>query len=152
MQNQNGAVKQPNPFNPGSPVDPNDFVGRVQYLKDFQEKLKQTAHGSLANMAVTGGYGIGKTSFLHKCNAIAEQAGALSVYFSLNEMASDLDRDKLANILIERAKVKVNEEVILKRLSEDALNVLRRIKVSTPGGFGVEYKDGEAPSPNLQSP
>ena len=25
-----------NPFNPGSSVDPNDFVGRVLYLEEFK--------------------------------------------------------------------------------------------------------------------
>src|SRR3989338_2702452 len=95
----------PNPFNPGSPVDPNDFIGRVQDLENFKQKLRQTSGGSLASMSVAGGYGIGKTSFLHKSKYIAEQQDALAIYFSLNEM-DDLNKETLARILIERVQAK----------------------------------------------
>src|SRR3989338_8402226 len=101
MQNIKGAMMKPNPFNPGSPVDPTDFVGRVQELENFRQKLTQTASGSLASMAVAGGYGVGKTSFLHKCKTIAEGQNALAIYFSLNEFA-ELTRESLARVMIER--------------------------------------------------
>lgn len=81
MANGDTAVKPPNPFNPGTPVDPTDFVGRVKELENFKQKLRQTESGSLASMAVAGGYGVGKTSFLHKCKSIAEEEGALVIYF-----------------------------------------------------------------------
>ena len=139
-------------FNPGAPVDPNDFVGRQQYLAEFEQKLKQTANGSLANMAVTGGYGIGKTSFLHKCYAIAEDMGALAVYFSLNEVDKDIDANVLANILLQRINEKIKEEIVLQRLSEDILNTIKRIKVAA-AGVELSYNNdvAETAAPNLQS-
>ncbi|MBI1973608.1 DUF2791 family P-loop domain-containing protein, partial [Candidatus Micrarchaeota archaeon] len=79
MESAVGVVKPPNPFNPSSPVDPNDFVGRASELENFREKLRQTASGSLASMSVIGGYGVGKTSFLHKCRTIAETQNALAI-------------------------------------------------------------------------
>src|SRR3989344_6714345 len=97
------AMVPPNPFNPGSPVDPHDFIGRIQYLEEFKQKLRQTMSGSLASMSVAGGYGIGKTSFLHKCKAITEEMNALPIYFSLNEI-DELSREMLAKILIERVQ------------------------------------------------
>ncbi|MBU2638205.1 MAG: DUF2791 family P-loop domain-containing protein [Nanoarchaeota archaeon] len=128
MKNGNGAAIPPNPFNPGTPVDPNDFVGRVQELESFRQKLRQTASGSLANMAVAGGYGVGKTSFLHKCKAIAAEQNSLTIYFSLNEVG-ELTRETLARALIQRAQEKVREEVILQRVSDKVLNALKRIKI-----------------------
>src|SRR3989338_3105641 len=142
----------PNPFNPGSPVDPNDFVGRIQELENFKQRLKQTEQGMLANMAITGGYGIGKTSFLHKCKTIADENDALSIYFSLNEI-DKLDRETLARILIERLKEKVNEEVILKKISSAVLNALKKIKITINSSIEISVKDESRSSefPNLHS-
>ncbi len=141
----------PNPFNPGSPIDPNDFVGRVQDLENFRQKLRQTSTGSLANISVAGGYGIGKTSFLHKCKSIAEEQNALVIYFSLNEMG-DLDKETLAKMLIERAGAKVREEVILQRISEKILNALKRVKIKTESGIEISFSNEIGNSfPNLHS-
>ncbi len=141
----------PNPFNPGSPVDPDDFVGRTQDLESFRQKLRQTINGSLASMSVAGGYGIGKTSFLHKCKAIAEEQNALPIYFSLNEM-DELTREKLARVLMERVQEKVNEEVILQRISSHILAMLKKIKIKTEGGVEISLSEQHHETvPNLQS-
>lgn len=141
----------PNPFNPGSPVDPNDFVGRVEYLENFKQKLRQTSDGSLANMSVAGGYGIGKTSFLHKCKAIAEEQNALVIYFSLNEM-DELNKETLAKMLIERVQAKVREEVILQRISEKIFNTLKRVKIKMEAGVEISFSNEVDDNfPNLHS-
>lgn len=147
--------KPPNPFNPGSQVDPGDFVGRIQELENFRQKLRQTAEGLLANMAVAGGYGIGKTSFLHKCKSIAEAEGALAVYFSVNELVK-IDKKELADTLIERIKDKVEEEVILQRLSAAISGILKSISIrsSTEGsttGIELRFERRGKNYPNLQS-
>lgn len=130
----------PNPFNPGSPVDPNDFVGRAQDLESFRQKLRQTTSGSLANMSIAGGYGIGKTSFLHKCKAIAEEQNALAIYFSLNEMG-ELNKETLAKMLIERIQAKVREEFVLQRISEKIFNLLKKIKIKTEAGIEISLSN-----------
>jgi hypothetical protein len=141
-----------NPFNPGSPVDPNDFVGRIREIGSFEEKLRQTADGSLSSMAITGGYGIGKTSFLQKCKFIAEEKGALTVYFSINEMDS-LNRNTLARMLIQKLKEKVEEEILLERIKNVALDSLKRIKVRIPSGVEISYLNAESDVvyPNLNA-
>lgn len=150
------AAIPPNPFNAGSPIDPNDFVGRVQELETFKQRLRQTEEGSLASMAVAGGYGIGKTSFLHKCRAIAEVNGALSIYFSLNEMDS-LNRETLSKMLVERLQERVKEEIILKRISSKVMDTLRKIKIkinASEEGPSVELRfddEKNLPFPNLHS-
>lgn len=139
----------PNPFNPGSPVDPNDFVGRTQDLENFKQKLRQTSSGSLASMSVAGGYGIGKTSFLHKCKSMAEEQNALVIYFSLNEM-DNLTKETLAKMLIERVQAKVREEVILQRISETILNALKRIRIKTESGIELSLSnEADDDFPNL---
>ncbi|MFA5247525.1 MAG: ATP-binding protein [Candidatus Micrarchaeia archaeon] len=151
VQKTSFASISPNPFNPGSPVDPNDFVGRTSELENFRHKLEQTAGGSLASMAVSGGYGVGKTSFLHKCKVIAEEMNALTVYLSLNEMPK-YDRETLSRVLIERTADKVREEVILQKISKKVWDVLRVIRLKA--GPNVELRLGnlpEAEHPNLQS-
>lgn len=150
MPERYGVMRPPNPFNPGSPVDPNDFVGRANELENFRQKLRQTASGSLACMAVAGGYGIGKTSFLHKCKSLAEGHRALVIYFSLNEI-SNLTRESLARILIQRIQEKVREEVILKRLSSEILKALTRIRIKTDSGLEISITETGETSPNLQS-
>lgn len=149
METDKYAPRPPNPFNPGSPVDPNDFVGRVQELENFRQKLRQTAAGSLASMAVAGGYGVGKTSFLHKCKTIAEEQNALAIYFSLNEI-DDLTRETLARMLIQRVQEKVREESILKRISNDVYKIISRIRITTVG-VEVGLRDQSAELPNLQA-
>ncbi len=151
MINHNTAQKPPNPFNSGSPVDPNDFVGRVEELENFRQKLRQTISGSLANMAVAGGYGVGKTSFLHKCKSIAEEQNALSIYFSLNEFGN-LDRENLATLLVQRIQEKVREEIILRRISSSIWGVLKKIKIKTEQGLEISVSDPIDKSfPNLHT-
>lgn len=151
------ALIPPNPFNAGSPIDPNDFVGRVQELETFKQRLRQTEEGSLASMAVAGGYGIGKTSFLHKCRTIAEEGGALSIYFSLNEM-DDLNRETLSKMLIERLQERVKEEIILQRISAKVLDVLKKIRIKISPSeegpsveLGLDGSSSGIPFPNLHS-
>lgn len=150
MQNSLVADIPANPFNPGSPVDPNDFVGRIQELENFQHKLKQTCEGSLASMSVAGGYGIGKTSFLHKCKVIAENNNILTIYFSLNELPS-IDKMSLSKALLERLKEKVYAEAILKKISDTVFQSLKKIRVKIAGTLEVSYLDPELTFPNLHS-
>ncbi len=152
MKTETSAILPPNPFNPGSPVDPNDFVGRTRQIEEFKQKLRQTAGGSLASMAVTGGYGVGKTSFLHKCKSIAEAEKALTIYFSLSEMKA-ADKRTLSEELMERIKEKVREEVLLKRMSEDILGALVKIHLKSDAGLEMEIRpfSPSSKSPNLQA-
>ena len=150
MENNISASLPANPFNPGSPVDPNDFVGRMYEIEGFRQKLRQTEEGSLASMAVAGGYGIGKTSFLHKCKVISEEENALSIYFSLNEL-DKLNRETLAKILISRLKDKVNEEVILKRISSTIIQTLKKIKIKIGDQVELSMSDDDEILTNLHS-
>lgn len=151
MEKNIARILPPNPFNPGTPIDPSDFVGRMREIETFKEKLRQTASGSLASMSVAGGYGIGKTSFLHKCKVIAEENNALTIYFSLTEMDSQ-DRETLARMLVQRLQEKVKEEVILKRIASKALDLIKKIKITISGNVEISMQDtANTDFPNLHS-
>ena len=154
MEKTEYAVKPPNPFNPGAAVDPDYFVGRVQELGSFREKLRQTIVGELASMSVAGGYGVGKTSFLHKCSRIAEEEGALTIYFSLNEV-DNINKEGIARVLIERLRDKVEEEVILQKLTRSVSDRIKQIRIGASIGItsvGVEIaQNQQAYNPTLQA-
>lgn len=139
-----------NPFNAGSPVDPNDFIGRIHEINLFKERLRQTCEGSLASMSITGGYGIGKTSFLHKCKSIAEENGTLTIYFSINEMDT-INKNTLASMLIQKLKEKVQEEILLERMKNVAIDSLKHLKLKTPQGYELSYSSSDKVYPDLNS-
>ncbi len=76
-----------NPFITGFPATPNVFVGRAREIEFFQKALEQTCTSKPAtpqNTAITGGWGIGKTSLLNKCLAMATNAQCLVVKTTLS--------------------------------------------------------------------
>lgn len=151
MDNPLSATLTPNPFNPGAPVDPNDFVGRNIELELFRQRLIQTSSGSGASMSVIGGYGSGKTSFLHKCKTIAESNNALTVYYSLSEL-DKLDKATLSNELVERLKEKVANEVVLKKISKTVFDALKKVRLRIGGAVEIQYNGDQIQSyPTLQS-
>ncbi|MBI5035851.1 ATP-binding protein [Candidatus Micrarchaeota archaeon] len=83
-----------NPFNPQNPPRADYFVGRVDELRQFEQDLLQTIHGSPMNMSITGNRGMGKTSLLMKMEEIARKNKCLvfrmSNYESLVNNISEL--------------------------------------------------------------
>ncbi|MDR2544015.1 MAG: ATP-binding protein [Methanobrevibacter sp.] len=51
-----------NPFNPDSPVDPNNFEGREDILKKNIKLLMETKHNNPKHFFITGNRGMGKSS------------------------------------------------------------------------------------------
>ncbi len=83
-----------NPFNPQNPPRGDYFVGRIDELRQFEQYLLQTIHGSPMNMSITGNRGMGKTSLLAKMEEIAKKEKCLvfrmSNYESLVNNISEL--------------------------------------------------------------
>lgn len=67
-----------NPFNPGSPVNPGMFVGRVRELERLEAGLIQAKFGNPNHFMLTGERGIGKTSLLLYLRFIAR--GELDIH------------------------------------------------------------------------
>jgi len=68
-----------NPFTPGLPADPEQFVGRKNEIRIFTQSLEQSFYGNPQNLAIMGERGIGKSSLLRKFEKIAEDKNCLVI-------------------------------------------------------------------------
>jgi len=68
-----------NPFTPGLPIDPKQFVGRNEEIQTFVKSLEQSFYGNPQNLAIMGDRGIGKSSLLKKFESIAREQNCLVV-------------------------------------------------------------------------
>ncbi|GAA5819054.1 MAG: ATP-binding protein [Methanobrevibacter sp. CfCl-M3] len=62
-----------NPFNPDSPVDPNNFEGREDILKKNIKILMETKHNNPKHFFITGNRGMGKSSLASYFKDYAEK-------------------------------------------------------------------------------
>ena len=92
-------VRKPNPFNPRIPANPQEFIGRGTELGEFSSSLKSSMNRSPMSLAAVGGRGIGKSSFLAKCEQIAAQEGCMVIRFSTIEGGFD-SIEELCNYLL----------------------------------------------------
>lgn len=60
------AEPRVNPYNPGNPVKPVHFAGRMAEIEEFRVKLAAAKNGFPGSIFVQGEWGIGKTSLLKK--------------------------------------------------------------------------------------
>jgi len=68
-----------NPFTPGLPINPGQFVGRKGELQVFVQSLEQSFYGNPQNLAIMGDRGIGKSSLLRKFESVARDKNCLVV-------------------------------------------------------------------------
>ncbi len=91
-----------NPYITGFPTVPDVFAGRTKEIKKFENALQQTASSqppSPQNIAVIGNWGIGKTSFLNKCLAIAKEKKSLIIKVTLSPEKCKTMEDFVVNTL-----------------------------------------------------
>lgn len=73
-----------NPFNPQDPPAPEYFYGRTQVRDRFKENIDYGLEGHVEHMALTGDWGIGKTSLLRKLHSIDTSKEIKTIYIPLN--------------------------------------------------------------------
>jgi hypothetical protein len=107
-------TNSPNPFNPRIPANPQDFIGRGAELGEFLSSLKSTKNRSPMSLAVVGNRGIGKSSFLAKCEQIAKEQDCMVIRFSTIEGGFDSIEDlcgylltQLQGEIIKRSKLEL---------------------------------------------
>lgn len=105
---------KPNPFNPRIPANPQDFIGREKELGEFRSSLKSTMNRSPMSLAVVGNRGIGKSSYLAKCEQIAKGQGCMVIRFSTIEGGFETTEDlcgylltQLQGEIIKRSKLEL---------------------------------------------
>jgi len=82
-----------NPFKPQSPISTGMFAGRLNEISRLESFLFQTKASQPSNFLIIGERGIGKSSLLLFCKAIAE--GAISIEEpKLNYLVIDLVIDQ----------------------------------------------------------
>ncbi len=132
----------PNPFNPRIPSHPDGFIGREAELSEFSSCLNSTMAASPMSMAVVGNRGIGKTSFLAKCEDIAKEKNCIAIRFSSIEGGFQSTEDLCAYILvqIQNEIIKRSKLAMLKKSASEFFNKFD-FKISYKE-FGIEIKKG----------
>lgn len=80
-----------NPFRPGTIVEPEYFVGRVEETARFDAYLKNAMGGNPHHLAILGERGIGKTSMLRYLEYRAKRKSCLVVRIDLDPSLASVD-------------------------------------------------------------
>ncbi|MFH1246805.1 MAG: AAA family ATPase [Candidatus Micrarchaeota archaeon] len=130
----------PNPFNPRIPSHPDGFIGRENELSEFSNCLNSTIHSSTMSMAIVGNRGIGKSSFLAKCDDLAKNRNCIVIRFSSIEGGFESIEDLCSYILvqIQNEVTKRSKLALLKKNSIDFFKTFD-FKISYKE-FGIEVK------------
>ena len=134
----------PNPFRPGSIVDPEYFVGRDDEIRRFKTYLKNTKDGNPHNLTILGERGIGKTSLLRYLAHISKEEKCLVVRIELDPSIKTID-EFLKHLLNELKQSGIAYSVIEKTRSKLG-DFFERYDVSVSlfgAGLGVQ-KTGKA--------
>ncbi|MDR0912533.1 MAG: ATP-binding protein [Methanobrevibacter sp.] len=92
------------PFQPGRPVDPNKFKGRIENITEVTRYLKQVVNGNPQHLFLTGKRGMGKSSFARYIGEIAKiKCNMISVHLYLDSKTNldDLVKDIISKIASE---------------------------------------------------
>lgn len=133
----------PNPFNPRIPAHPDGFIGRESELKEFLSCLNSTTQRSPMSMAIVGNRGIGKSSFLAKCEQFGKEKDCIVIRFSAIEGSFESIEDLCEYLLIQ-----IQNEIIkrskLELLKKNAIDFFGKFqfKISYEQ-FGLEIKRKE---------
>ena len=132
-----------NPFNPTLPARPEDFVGRAEQIMHYESRLNSTIAHSPMSMAVVGNRGMGKTSFLAKCECIAEEQNCVVIRFSAIEGEMN-DLTSMCNIILAELKGELIKRSKLGRLKADVGKFLENFSFSmTYERIGIEIRKEE---------
>jgi hypothetical protein len=81
-----------NPFTPGLPINPKQFVGRKEEIRLFEQSLGQAFYGNPQNFAILGDRGIGKSSLLRKFESIAREKNCLVIRRDIDASVDSLQK------------------------------------------------------------
>ena len=124
-----------NPLRPGSPVNPDMFVGRLGEVEQLEGALFQTRADHPSHFMITGEGGIGKTSLLHYLRYLASGDVALGDE-SLNFLVIDCDLSEVSTLpsLLMRIEStltrKLGKTERARKFLADAWSFLQRIEIA----------------------
>ncbi len=133
-----------NPFAPSHPISPGQFVGRHTEIKELEAALLHAKKGKPRHFLMTGGRGVGKTSFLDYIRRRAADKddgdgfNFLIVDFAINKRTTRLDFARALQTELERA---LSAHSPVKEVLFKAWSFIKNIEAA-----GISYKgDGERP-------
>jgi len=125
-----------------SSAPPNEFVGRKEQIKLFEERLESTINASPMSLAIIGNRGIGKTSLLAKYAQIAKEKNCFVVRFSPIETNMKTLED-LSTYIISQIEHQAYTLSKLGKIRQDILSILRENKLTLKTGYnGFEVEAG----------
>jgi Cdc6-like AAA superfamily ATPase len=79
-----------NPYSAEHPAPPHKFAGRKGQIEEFSRYLSDTIEGNSKNLAVLGGWGVGKTSLLWTFEDMATKWGCTPATIQLGDATDSL--------------------------------------------------------------
>lgn len=127
------AIKEYSPFQPGVPVKPGMFVGRVDQISEIEKHLKQVRAGRQQNVFLIGDRGLGKTSLASFISQYAENKyNLLSVHTFLGGVGS---LDEIVKKVFDQLLKRTEKESFSKKVKG-----LFGKNVEEVGLFGISLK------------
>ena len=142
-----------NPFSPRHPVDPEYFVNRKDIIEGFERYLSSSAKTRPPkpdNMAILGGWGIGKTSILRKFEHIALDSSAedIRAFISFIELTPECTRN--LSVFLDRTIDEIERSFATKIYTKPKLRrEIKNWRIASIKAFGLtlDRKSKEALSP-----
>ncbi|HZD42782.1 MAG TPA: ATP-binding protein [Methanomicrobiales archaeon] len=134
-----------NPYSAEHPVPPERFAGRREQIAAFSRYLSDTLDGNSKNIAVLGGWGIGKTSLLRIFRHLAEQQGCMTTIIELGEGTDSLIglfETITASLAADAARVRGSDLRVKEFLEGLSLSVRY-------GPLGVSFSERKKAAPNI---
>jgi hypothetical protein len=132
MNNITGMIMlgRPNPFNPALPPLPHEFVGRKRELKEFRYFLEGTLNHAPMNLVVTGPPGIGKTSFLVKCESLAKTLDRCCVvrYHTVERYSKNVEA--VCKVILAHIRDELLRKATCDKLSMKSVEFIKKFTVS----------------------
>ena len=134
-----------NPYSTEHPVPPEKFAGRIHQISEFDRFIADTIEGNSKNLAVLGGWGIGKTSLLRTFKHRAEQKNCAATIIELGD-STDSFIALFETITQSLAKDATRMNGVAAKIQE----FLEGLSLSVNyGPIGISYYEKKKVTPNM---
>jgi hypothetical protein len=134
-----------NPYSAEHPVPPDKFAGRVHQISEFDRFLADTVEGNSKNLAILGGWGIGKTSLLRTFKYRAEQKNCTATIIELGEST-----DSFIALFETITQSLARDAARMKSPAAKVLEFLEGLSLSVNyGPVGISYYEKKKLAPNM---
>jgi len=138
-------ISTKNPYSAEHPVPPDKFAGRIHQIGEFDHFLADTVEGNSKNLAILGGWGIGKTSLLRTVKHRAEEKNCAATIIELGEST-----DSFIALFETITQSLAKDAARMKSPATKVLEFLEGLSLSVNyGPIGISYYEKKKMTPNL---